>query len=652
MDKLKDTQTVEHIEDSPVSYVNMRYEEMKSERSRRESDRDVCDKQFQAQSQEDNYWKLIVNIPIEQNLIEMEVWRKAWDLVFDVKHDWYHVDRWQEQQAKYILQYYIDKECFYEEKKRFIMDKAKYWTWVWFTWLRVDISETPIHKEKELETQWGMEFYNNEDMRYEKHFDWKFSPQNRPVRLAYFDDKAMNQSDFSKVEDCILVEQMAKDSFIQRYQDNPYIEKDALNSSVTITDENRPYIETNDEWYISLYHYFNKVTKDYIIIVNESHLLYKWKIMYKHWCLPVVLCQHYPDTSYLYGIGICHKVRVWKAYKNNMMQYLLDGSRLSAANILAMWSSWEPVDWDIFADPWEINMLRFDNSVDDIKPIPTWVNTWPLINAMQIIDAEIRDATGVDTKSSFEAPADTLWQTEIIEENKAIRHKAVDEAYDFALDTALTHMLNNIAQFAPKVLKKVTEIKSKKWKVISKTIEFPKIKIENIKIDWRSKTIEEDYGNYGIIELTPETLSWDMVVNIITPSTYNKTLSVIEKNKITEMINNLMTMAQVYGPEAIQDFAKPEKIWEMMKIAYWYDEEMTAATKKSKTERENQEKLREVKQQIASMQQGMQQAQQNLQSNTNINEQGTQGQQNPMWWPLPQSAWLQATAWWNSWWIV
>ena len=64
---------------------------------------------------------------------------------------------------------------------------------------------------------------------------------------------------------------------------------------------------------------------------------------------------------------------------------------------------------------------------------------------MEVINAEIRQDTWEDPRAGFEAPEDTLGQTEIVEENKTIRVKSIHESRDIALDKALTYTLQNIA---------------------------------------------------------------------------------------------------------------------------------------------------------------------------------------------------------------
>ena len=81
----------------------------------------------------------------------------------------------------------------------------------------------------------------------------------------------------------------------------------------------------------------------------------------------------------------------------------------------------------------EVNFKDVTNSISEYKEIDTRVDLNPTMNLLALIDDEVRSATGIDVKAAFEAPEQNLGQTEIKEENKAIRLKAIDELEDFAI---------------------------------------------------------------------------------------------------------------------------------------------------------------------------------------------------------------------------
>ena len=121
------------------------------------------------------------------------------------------------------------------------------------------------------------------------------------------------------------------------------------------------------------------------------------------------------------------------------------------------------------------------------------------------MEDNIRKNTGIDLNAVFQPPANQLGTVEIIEENKKIRSKSIDELMDFAYQNVLSKMLVNLATFAPKLLKTTKKIKDKKGKVIKVLSEYPTIEIPNVKID-KAGYIKKEMGVYGYLDFTPETL--------------------------------------------------------------------------------------------------------------------------------------------------
>lgn len=620
--KMSKKQQTKLKNEDTLSKLTRRFDDMRSERANFEQEWDVCDAQFAAEVIEDNDGKLLINDTMEQDLIEQYVGRTAGDIIYDVKPDPYNANIEQVESAKYILDNFLDRENFYKEHRYFRIDKAKYGTGIYYTGLRLEIDEVPEYKEgTKLEA--GEALWTDKDMINKEREQYYMTPINVPIRMFYIDDKAIYQPDFEKAEDCFMLEVLSKKEIEQRYWDNKYFNQENIEALQPVQENSAEYGIDNVYGNCVLYHYYNRITKEYCIMGNKEFLLFEWKMLYKHGQLPFVVAQHYPDNNFIYGIGICRKVRVQKWYKINMMQSLMDGARLSSGKILAMWAGTEPVDWDLFVNPWEISIAKFTNSVEQLTPVDTRVDLNSLSGAIQIIDDEIRKSTGIDNRAPFEAPAQTLGQTEIIEENKAIRSKAIDEANNQALDQALTMTLQNISQFAPVLMRRITEIKNEKWQIIEKISEFPKIQIENVKITkkkWQT-VIEEDYGNYWYLELKPDTLEGDLTVRVITPSTYNSVLVSVEKNRFTELVNNLVALGNLYWPEAIQEIAPFKEIRDKAKIVYGYWQEYTATTKLQQTREENIETVNELQQSLQAIRQSLIP---NQWWNVNIQNQNTQ----------------------------
>jgi hypothetical protein len=225
---------------------------------------------------------------------------------------------------------------------------------------------------------------------------------------------------------------------------------------------------------IKLVHYYNKNTKDYGIMGNDKQLVFSTKMKYKQGKLPFEVAQHYPDNRCIMGRGIPRKTRASKAYKNNMMQAALDKTWSGAfSNIIMgknnMLNNRYTVGGGI--NIWEMN------STQDFQQFQTDSNINGLQMAIELMNDEIRQDTGEDPRAAFASPEKTLGQTEIIEENKSIRLKAVQIGRDICLDNALTAAYNNIQQFAPIVLRKEEKVDGQTTKVVRPVISIPGIKV-------------------------------------------------------------------------------------------------------------------------------------------------------------------------------
>ena len=143
----------------------------------------------------------------------------------------------------------------------------------------------------------------------------------------------------------------------------------------------------------------------------------------------------------------------------------------------------------------------------------------------------------------FEAPAQQLGTVEIMEENKAIRFKGVDQSRDLCLDDAFTFCLQNILKYAPILMRKSEEVEG-----VRVTKQRPIISVPNTKIiKKKGKTyFEEDYGEYGYFELKPRTKTGDLIVRIVTPSTLNSNSIALSKNRNNEFTENLKKLAEIY----------------------------------------------------------------------------------------------------------
>lgn len=215
-----------------------------------------------------------------------------------------------------------------------------------------------------------------------------------------------------------------------------------------------------------------------------------------------------------------------------------------------------------------------------------------------MIDKQVVADSGINPLAQVESQAPTLGQEELVEANKSVRNSSVDENYNIGLDDALTQMLDRIKQFAPALLKK--EIKGEDGKTLK--VMFPLIRIDNMTIEKKNgqTTFVEDLGKYGYFELKPEVVK-GIGVKITTAST-NTLLPILERQKITEFMNNITSVANIAVLDAtgestkkVMEFLRVDELLDWMSDAYGYDmNSLKANTKKDEIRKANLKKLEDL----------------------------------------------------------
>lgn len=600
--------------------------------------------QYEAPILVDNEGNFLPNSPLEQNLAEMEGGRRSWLIVYDVKSDAFTQDVQETEKAKYILDEFLDREFFYKEQKKADMNCDIYWTRVFYCGLRM---ETEIVKEliepTEIEDVIWAWFYDTKQYKDSIRVKYFMTPMSLSVKDLLIDDRNLRQPDFDKCEDCVMIERLSPDSFRQRYEGNKLFDQEVVKSSQPIQSEQSEAGKNPSRGQIILYHYFNKVTKDYGINVNKNWCLYEWILFYEHGKLPFSVSQCYPNAGCIYGRWIPRKIRSEKGFKNDLYDAILKGARLSSSKIMA--TTWGAIDGDIVTIPWSMSIVEFNNWIEWTKDIDTRVDLRWLVDAFNIVWNEIRVNSWVDMNSPFQEQAPTLWQTEIIEENKALRNRDKDEWRDFWLDKALTFTLSNIKQFAPRLLAWTKEIKWEDWKILKKVYERPKLTIKNVKIkkSGGSTVFEKDLGWEWYLELSPNFIQWDMSIRVTTASTQNKTLITLEKERTKEMIDNYTILSKILWPK-VDSIIPIDELGEKIRQTYWYQQKMTPSTKLSEEKKKIYEKIEQVKALIDAGNQPF------IQPQPNENIPNWEVLQNTLWWSSPaELAWMGGLPGWRTW---
>ena len=590
-----------------IEFLDNRFSDMSSAtiRKNKELDWDKFDRQFTALSVRDQYGNLKVNLPMEQNLIDTYEGRNTGKLIFDIQPDWKQADIEELQPAKYAIEFYLEwwdnkGSWFYEVAPRLRRGKAKYWTAFAFVWLE-------NNKQLKFKIKDWADILSIADLENKENYEpyildaWEFFPKDLDIRSVYVDEKALNQPDIQKAEDCFVEKMMSLDKInFVRWKSNWYRNIDKLSESTYDEDKknNKDHQAKNQ---VLIRFYYNSLSKDYIIYApDNSVIIHKSKMLYNHWKLPIESVQHYSDDNCLYGIGICEKIKYLKWFKSEIMQSILDNAAMSSWLNFVIWNSWEIEDWNLWGN-W-INMWRTTVWAEQIQQLQPQINSW-LISILNILDDLVVQDTWENVRAIIDMQTDKVGIVEMMEENKAIRHKSVDSNWNLFLDRILTMMLSNIAQFVPTLLCKTETIKQ--WKKEVTKIEYPYIRIKDAVVKKKNGKMiidkEDNYGKLWYFELKPWTLSEWLWVKIVTPSSTN-ILPLIKKDAITKWIDNKLKLAQLAAldqtwqmMQKLQSTINFQELNDWINDVYWFEDKLKSKTGKDKIKDLNMKKVERIR---------------------------------------------------------
>lgn len=584
------------IEDKDTHFKT-RLADMRSARGIFERQWTLNQDQTDARSYEDGE-KFYPNTKLEQAIIEMRLWGRSGDITIDVEPDQYNPNIQDAEIAKHFLYKFMHEEEWHKELRQRRHDKAIYWTGIFWCGISHRISCEVKRNEVNIKPQIGNWYFDKKSKKkvYKEH--WYFMPKNLSVYSFFIDDNAVNQPDPCKAVDCIMLIHGSKEDVKNRRENIPGVDMAVLDALVDVSESDPEYGEGSPKGQVTEYWYFNRLTKDWWVYLNEKDLLYATEYEYECEGLPFVITQHHPRNNKVYGMGEPEVIAALKAAKNANWQAIIEGVMMSSGKLLLSGNSGDFVDSTdnaIRVYSWEVSIKEVTNSVEQYKEVDTSIDLNPAVSLNDLIDKEVMAATGININAPFDVVEEKLWQTEIREENKAIRLKAIDELEDFGIGEAMTIALGNLIKFAPVLKRGRKEISVNG--TITEVSEPYKIHIPNVSVKKKKGQIyiEEDLGKYGELEFTDDLIEGKLKVRVITPSTANSQLTVLEKNKVNEMVQIIMSMSQIYGVETVLEKVPFDFAWDKVMHAYGYgDPERRVQSKKQITREKNAAKVDRV----------------------------------------------------------
>lgn len=250
---------------------------------------------------------------------------------------------------------------------------------------------------------------------------------------------------------------------------------------------------------------------------------------------------------------------------------------------------------DQIGQDWEIggrglNIWRSTGGIEQIQQVQTNINLGYYTAVLDKLDRQSAVDSGVNPLEQFDPGSDKVGIVEIMEANKSVRNRSVDENYNIFLDDIFTQMLSRVKQFGPSLLsEKIMGEDGKVMKYI-----FPQIRIDNYDVEKKGKnqTFTEAMGKYGYFELKPGVIQ-GIGCKVVTPST-NSVLPILERQKVNEYMTNMSSLANTFALDQtgelmgkLKDSINVEELLGWMNDAYGYDQNsLKANTEKDKLRKE------------------------------------------------------------------
>lgn len=565
------------------------FNKMIAGRSEHEQDWNVCDWQIEANTYYDAYGRLQVNPPLEQSLRELATGRMSGKMNYTLEPIGKKPIAEDSIVAKYTLAHYIQAEKMHKKIMKARTECATYWTAVYYTGV---IAQTTmnyrIKEDTEVESK---NILRSTDYDEIKEYTYEFTGKNVPLRDFWLDENSLENNNIQEADKCVMKETMSVEKFKTQFDEDVF--KGVEDIDEWYMDANPSYWESKQspEKEVLIYYYFNQVTKDMWIIANRTKVIFAGKMTNKSGWLPFSSKQHYTNHKCFYWYGICHKVRYLKAYKAEMLQDILDQSK--------MWGFWviagndNKTDESWIHEPGKINVMRFSWDTQNVRTYDFNPDLNKYYNILALLDDLVIQDTWENLKGTYTAVAEQLWTVEIIENSRMTRLATVDENDDHFLCDILTQILDNITQYASKMQSKTTV--NEDW--VEET-EYPIIQIKDAsvkKTDDGRTTIIKDHGEDWYFEFREDIIEWRYLVKVVTNSNIN-TQKTLEKNSITQYVNNFAMLANL-NPELLQ-VEDVKWILDLMKTLYWYDDEFMIDTTRDKNKRINLEIMQAIQESI------------------------------------------------------
>lgn len=587
--KQKTTVNVQRETEKFMQMYRERWERMRAERQDYDLKWNNIDYTMMKKPQFDSYGNYLVALKEEQNVMEMSSGREWTNLNYTLRPTG-QPDQNEILVAKMLLDYAIYSWKFHEEWRKWLAERRRYGTCCFFTgvWERTARKYEPTD-----ESDWLYDVEYKELVEIQNIFTPKFIP----IRNVWIDDKAIHTR-LSDASDCIIQETLSYEEICKRWWNNPNFHNINRLKEERVDNQNTPYLEestnsTNKENKpIIIHRYYNRDTGDMAIIANYNILLYRWKMIGISGELPIAIAQYFPVATSIYWMWIPEKIQPMVVYKEEIVQNLLDNSRMSGSPLLLVGNRAD-VDWTQNIRTNRINTISMTGGVNDMQLTQVASNVANYQQVLAFIDNQITMDTWENLRSTYEPSAAQLGTVEIIENNRNTRLGTLEDWKNNLLADCLNAAIDNLVQFWYRLINTTTKV-FHKWKLVETRKEMPKITVPDRKIKQKGSKIEiesEDLGDYWYFEFKKDMLNQRFRVVVQTVSN-NWVRKMVDKNNLTQYVQNKVALRQL-NPQ----LATPEEIkniWKLMDLYWDYNFNSFPESKKDK----QKQRIAQMKQDI------------------------------------------------------
>jgi hypothetical protein len=364
------------------------------------------------------------------------------------------------------------------------------------------------------------------------------------VRKFWIDSTA----DLDDAEDCIEEEivSMAK---IEEWKNNPNfknLEKviaynsEQMNGDKATTNEEKTR-SSNTKPMVTLWHYWNKVKDEYIVVANKSVEIRRHPIPYAHKELPYSVLKDETVLGSIYGRGVAKRLQNTAAEIQSARNIMMDGMRMSSTTNLLMG---ENISVDSVENVFGGNIWNVSGNMNELKELQIAnKNTAPQnINNLLMEDATI--ISGIDNRALVGSPQRTAFEVRVQEQTKLKGISLGLKNMDYWMERWASQRLKNIQQFFTKTYADQIVGENDSFVPTGVAVPIENKQMKKIILKKGHKIQLEEGKGFGILELSGDDLRSSLGVKIKTRST-TPILESIRAENVNNFLNNLTQIVQI-----------------------------------------------------------------------------------------------------------